>query len=178
MALIKSRQSVEPPTTPEADREGREFPKDLATACSPQVESEIVSDSIGSLLNRVAGSSVQEIDRLIAELQTLRRLLQSEGARVQREIAEYATLSQSAMRTTDLITENIAKLKSDADAATLGRYDDLQRQERCRATTGLRLDGAAVSLVQKDDGQRLDLQPDADVLRIEPGRIGATALRQ
>jgi hypothetical protein len=146
MALIKPRQSVEPPTSPE-----------VVTARSPQAESEVVADSIGSLLNRVAGSSVQEIDRLIAELQTLRKLLQNEGARVQREIAEYATLSQSAMQTTNLIAENIAKLKSDADATALSRYDDLQRQERCRATTGLRPDGAAVSLVQKDDGQCLGL---------------------
>jgi hypothetical protein len=54
---------------------------------------------------------VQEIDRLIAELQTLRKLLQNEGTRVQREIAEYANLSQSAMQTTNVIAENIAKLK-------------------------------------------------------------------
>jgi hypothetical protein len=92
----------------------------------------------------VAGSSVQEIDRLIAELQTLRRLLQTEGARVRGK-------SLSTLQTTDLITGNIAKLKSDADATTLGRYDELQRRERCRATTGLR--PSAVLLVQKDDGQ-------------------------
>jgi hypothetical protein len=157
MALIRPRQSVEPPTSPELDRESPELPRDLATARSPRAESEVVADGIGSLLNRVAGSSVQEIDQLIAELQTLRRLLQNEGARVQREIAEYASLSQSAMKTTNLIAENIAKLKSDADATALNRYNDLQRQERCRATTGLRPDGAAVSLVQKADEQCLEL---------------------
>jgi hypothetical protein len=169
MALIKPRQSVEPSTSPEVDRESRELPRDVATARSPQADSEIVACSIGSLLQRVAGSSVQEIDQLIAELQTFRNLLQSEGARVQREIAEYATLSQSAMQTTKLIGENIAKLKSDADATALSRYDDLQRQERCRATTGLRPDGAAVSLVQKDDGQGVELPSRAK--SSQPGQL-------
>jgi hypothetical protein len=61
------------------------------------------------------------------------------------------------MQTTNLIAENIVKLKSDADATALSRYDDLQRQERCRATTGLRPDGGAVSLVQTDHGQGVEL---------------------
>jgi hypothetical protein len=55
-----------------------------------------VANNISSLLQRVAGTSVQEIDRLIAELQNLRETLSTEGERVQREIAKYATLSQSA----------------------------------------------------------------------------------
>jgi hypothetical protein len=158
MALIKPRESVELPTSPEVEGESRELPRDVATTRSPQAESEVVADSIGSLLKRVAGSSVQEIDRLIAELQTLRKLLQNEGARVQREIAEYANLSRSAMQTTNVIAENIAKLKSDTDATTLGRYDDLQGQEPCRATTGLRPDGGPVSLVPQDgETQRVEL---------------------
>jgi hypothetical protein len=157
MAFIKPRESVELPTSPEVERERRESPRDVATVQSPQAESEVVADNIGALLKRVAGSSVQEIDRLIAELQTLRKLLQNEGARVQREIAEYANLSQSAMQTTNLIGESIAKLRNDTDAATLARYDDLQGQERCRATTGLRPDGGAVSLVPHDGGtQRME----------------------
>jgi hypothetical protein len=154
MALIKPRESVEAPTSPEVARESHESPEDKGTTRSPQAESEVVAESIGSLLNRVAGSSMQEIDLLIAELQTLRRLLQTEGARVQREIADYATLSQSAMQTTNVIAENIAKLKSAAGAATLSRYDDLHDQERCRATTGLRLDGGVVPLVLQDGETR------------------------
>ena len=40
----------------------------------------------------MAGTSVQEIDRLIAELQTLREMLSIEGARVQREIVAVRDL--------------------------------------------------------------------------------------
>ena len=91
----------------------REFVRrDVATLRrSPEAESEVVANNIGTLLQRVAGSSVQEIDRLIGELQTLRELLQSKGERLQREIAEYSQLSQSAIQSTKIIAESLAKSK-------------------------------------------------------------------
>jgi hypothetical protein len=81
------------------------------------MDSELVANNISTLLQRVAGSSVQEIDRLITELQTLRDMLQEEGARVQREITEYAHLSQSAMQSTKIIAESLGKWKGGADWA-------------------------------------------------------------
>ena len=78
---------------------------------SPEAESELVANNISTLLQRVAGTSVQEIDRLISELQTLRELLHEEGARVQREIAEYAQLSHSAMQSTKIIAESLSQWK-------------------------------------------------------------------
>jgi hypothetical protein len=66
-------------------------------------------------VQRVAGTSVQEIDGLIAELQTLRALLEEEAARVQRNLAEYAHLSQSAMQSTRIIAESLAQLKQVSD---------------------------------------------------------------
>jgi hypothetical protein len=71
-----------------------------------------VANNISSLLQRVAGTSAQEIDRLIAELQKLRETLSTEGERVGREIARYATLSQSAMQSTKIIGESIARWSS------------------------------------------------------------------
>jgi len=84
---------------------------------APESDSELVANNITTLLQRVAGTSVQEIDRLIAELQTLRELLHEEGARVQREIAEYAHLSQSAMQSTKIIAESLGKWKKTGDWA-------------------------------------------------------------
>jgi len=72
-----------------------------------------VAHNISTLLQRVAGTSVQEVDRLIAELQQLRELLHQEGARVQREITEYAHLSQSAMQSTKIIAESLSHWKGD-----------------------------------------------------------------
>jgi hypothetical protein len=58
------------------------------TGASPlqQENSELAATNVGSLVQRVSGTSVQEIEKLIAELQILRDMLQNEAARVQREI--------------------------------------------------------------------------------------------
>ena len=117
MTANKSREPAEldKPTESAVEGEIREFVRrDVATLRrSAEADSEVVAGSIGTLLQRVAGSSVQEIDRLIGELHTLRELLQAEGARVQREITEYAHLSQSAMQSTKIITESLSKWKSE-----------------------------------------------------------------
>jgi hypothetical protein len=71
--------------------------------------------NFNALIQRVAGTSVQEIDRLISELQTLREFLHNEGNRIQRDIANYAHLSQSAMKSTKVIAENMTLWKSAMD---------------------------------------------------------------
>jgi hypothetical protein len=83
----------------------------------PESDSELVANNITALLQRVTGSSVKDIDRLIAELQTLREILQEQGARVQRELAEYAHLSQSTMQSTKLIAESLAQWQRSPHAA-------------------------------------------------------------
>jgi len=167
MTLIQLQESVELPANPEP--EGKIHASAPEGPRSPQAESEVAADSIGSLINRVAGSSVQEIDRLVAELQTLRNLLHTEGARVQREITEYARLSQSAMQTTNVLAENIAKFKIGADATNQGGNNavllDSGNQDPCRATTGLRPDGGAVSLVLQD-GHAQRMEPTSRTKRL------------
>jgi hypothetical protein len=156
MAVVRSRESVEIPTATEVEGERRELSGDVATVRSPEAESEVVANSIGSLLQRVAGSSVQDIDQLIDELQAMRTSLESEGARVQRDIVEYAHLSQSAMQTTKAIAENLARRKVHTDAPKVSGDDEAPQpgpvtQGRCRAVTGLRPDGDAVFLVRQDE---------------------------
>ena len=123
MTLIKSRESAEIDKAVETEVEGeiREFVRrDVATLRRPpENDSEMVASNIGSLLQRVAGTSVQEIDKLISELQTLRDMLQNEGARVQREIVEYATLSQAALQSTKIIAESLTGWKKVPDAPSL-----------------------------------------------------------
>jgi hypothetical protein len=119
MTAIKSSKPVDLDQSREPGVEGeiREFVRRDATSLrrAPETDSELVAHNIGTLLQRVAGTSVQEIDRLITELQSLRELLQQEGARVQREITEYAHLSQSAMQSTKIIAESLAHWKGDGN---------------------------------------------------------------
>jgi hypothetical protein len=123
MTLFKSRDSSEIESAVETEVEGeiREFVRrDVATLRRhPENDSEMVASNINSLLQRVAGTSIQEIDKLIAELQTLRERLSTEAARVQREIVEYATLSQAAMQSTKIIAESISSWKKVPDAPSM-----------------------------------------------------------
>jgi hypothetical protein len=68
---------------------------------------------------RFAPHSVQEIDKLITNYTCLRDTLQSEAARVQREIVEYASLSPAAPQSTKIIAERLSQWKKVSDAPTL-----------------------------------------------------------
>lgn len=76
---------------------------------------EATVNSVNSLIQRVAGTSLSEIENLVTELEGLRDLLHNEGQRVQREIAGYAQLSQAAMKSTRLIADNVAQWKRATD---------------------------------------------------------------
>ena len=66
------------------------------------------AETINAVIERVAGASLSEIDRAIAELEEMRETLRSEGTRVQQEIAGYANLSQTAMASVKVIAESLA----------------------------------------------------------------------
>jgi len=76
---------------------------------------EATVNNVNSLIQRVAGSSLAEIEKLISELEGLRDLLHAEGQRVQREISGYAQLSQAAMKSTRMIADNVSQWKRAAD---------------------------------------------------------------
>ena len=82
-------------------------------ALEPNTEATV--NNVNSLIQRVAGTSLAEIENLIGELESLRDLLHAEGQRVQREISGYAQLSQAAMKSTRMITDNVAQWKRAAD---------------------------------------------------------------
>jgi len=55
-------------------------------------------------------ASVGEVDGILSELQTLRRKLQTDGDRIQRDIAEHAELSQQVIQLTRIISDSVNKL--------------------------------------------------------------------
>src|ERR1700692_1505241 len=83
------------------------------TALEPSTEATV--NNVNSLIQRVAGTSLAEIEKLISELESLRDLLHAEGQRVQREISGYAQLSQAAMKSTRMIADNVTQWKRAAD---------------------------------------------------------------
>jgi hypothetical protein len=81
---------------------------------------EATVNNVNSLIQRVAGTSLSEIENLISELDALRELLHAEGQRVQREISGYAQLSQAAMKSTRMIADNVQQWKRTADGLRNG----------------------------------------------------------
>jgi hypothetical protein len=69
-------------------------------------------ENVNSVIERVASASVAEIERVIAELAGVRDMLRSEGERVQREIAGYASLSQAAMTSMKIIGDSLGHWKA------------------------------------------------------------------
>ena len=99
IAYLRRPQVVSPETAPQATGDS----------------SEATVNSVNSLIQRVAGTSLAEIEKLISELESLRDLLHAEGQRVQREISGYAQLSQAAMKSTRMIADNVTQWKRAAD---------------------------------------------------------------
>ena len=74
---------------------------------------------LSSLMQRAYGEpSLQQIDDIVAELRRRREHLLSESARMQREIAEYAKLSQRTAQSTKIGTQHLLGLKKVPDAPT------------------------------------------------------------
>ena len=119
MALREMRPAEHDQAVEELDREMREFVRHEVVTNSgqqPGNESDLVASNINSLLQRVSATLLQEIDSLITELESSRDMLQNEAARVQREIVQYSTLSQTALQSTKIITESLTQLKKVPDA--------------------------------------------------------------
>jgi hypothetical protein len=68
-------------------------------------------NSVCSLVQRVAGISLGEIDDVIVELQQLRVFLVSEGERLQRELADYGKLTMATLRSSRIITDSLPNCK-------------------------------------------------------------------
>ena len=107
------------PTETEVEGEIRELVRrDVVTDLmrQPENENEMAASSINSMLQRATATSTQEIDTLITEMETLRETLHSEATRVQREVFQYATLTQEALQSSKIIADSLTQLKKAPDA--------------------------------------------------------------
>jgi hypothetical protein len=69
------------------------------------------AENLNSLVRRIAGASMDEIDVVIRDLEDVRAMLRNEGERVGREITGYASLSHASMTVIKVIADNIRQLK-------------------------------------------------------------------
>jgi hypothetical protein len=75
-------------------------------------ESEERSVEFASMISQISFQSVQELDHLISGLQEMRQKLDDDGDRIQREIGQYASFSQSIVDLTKIVTEAMTDLNN------------------------------------------------------------------
>jgi hypothetical protein len=83
----------------------------------PENAAQVVTDAC-SLVQQVAGVSLDQLDDVIVDLRNLRDFLHREGVRVQREISGFLQLNQAAIGSTKFITDNIRQWKEGARGAS------------------------------------------------------------
>jgi hypothetical protein len=72
------------------------------------------ADHLNKLVSNVSGAAMEQIDRVILELQGIRDMLRNEGERVSREISGYASLNHAAITSMKVIADSLAQWKNGA----------------------------------------------------------------
>jgi hypothetical protein len=122
MSIVKQRGSAGMESSTEAELEGRIHElvrRDGNAVRRADSDGEVAARNLGDLLRRVSANSTSEIDNLISELQLLREKLLADGYRVERDLVDYAALSQSVVDMTKIITESMTQVKKLPTAPTL-----------------------------------------------------------
>jgi hypothetical protein len=77
-------------------------------------DDQMSAGDLAAMLRETSRVSIEEVDRLIVELQTLRRKLQTEGDRIERDIVQHAALSEQATKLTKIVFEGVKQLPARA----------------------------------------------------------------
>src|SRR5271166_386515 len=99
----------------EFEGEVREFVRrDISIRQRPRTPTggDTAAENMNSLIQRVSIASMEEIERVISELQAMRDSLRAEADRVQRDITNYAGMSQAAMSSMRVIGDSLRQLKA------------------------------------------------------------------
>jgi hypothetical protein len=81
--------------------------------------SEEAAHELASLVNRVSGDATREVDHLIGGLSHLRQKLDNEAGRIHHDIVEFASLSQSVMQLTNIVSDGMTHVGKVAEAPSI-----------------------------------------------------------
>jgi hypothetical protein len=100
------------PMTDVAEGDANLVPAD-ASSSSPTVAPDAApqpgSDNVSSLVHTLGAPSIDELEKIIGELQEARTYLKSESERIERETVGYTELSQTAMESVRIIAETVGE---------------------------------------------------------------------
>jgi hypothetical protein len=75
-------------------------------------ESEGQSVELASMISQISFRSIQEIDHLISGLQGIRQKLDDDGDRIQRQIGQYVSFSQSIVDLTKIVSDGMTAINA------------------------------------------------------------------
>ena len=78
--------------------------------------SEDAARELASLVNSVSGDATREVDHLIGGLSHVRQKLDDEAARIHHDIVEFASLSQSVVQLTNIVSDGMTHVAKVAEA--------------------------------------------------------------
>ena len=107
------RQLIEESTSISPTNEPGPANRDRANE-TPNIALTVPSD-VNTLLERMSGLSLAEMDKAIQELQKARNFLRNEKERLRLEIAEHLRLTKAAMGSAKAVSENIASFGTVAE---------------------------------------------------------------
>ena len=88
------------------------------TKARSEPAAELNNDTIGPLVEKVGAVSIAELEKSITELQAARSYLQSESERIQRELTQYAHLSDTALAFGKTILQSVSQWHNGARGVT------------------------------------------------------------
>ena len=88
--------------------------KKEGASANVSTESAERSTELTSAISQISLQSVQEIDHLIAGLQGIRQKLEDDGSRIQRQISDYTSFSQSVIDLTKIVSDATTAIKTSA----------------------------------------------------------------
>jgi hypothetical protein len=101
------------PMTDVAEGDANLVPADALPSSPPTVPPDVApeagSDNVSSLVQNLGAPSIDELEKIIGELQEARTYLKSESERIERETVGYTELSQTAMESVRIIAETVGE---------------------------------------------------------------------
>jgi hypothetical protein len=86
-------------------------PKDGSHTSQIDNNVQLATNNLDALMRRISLTSTREIDRLISELKVLRDKINTDGDRIERQLADYAEFNQSVIQLTNIISDGLTHLK-------------------------------------------------------------------
>ena len=116
MSILKARR-LPLSNKPELEGSIRELVRRESSAIRQAGDnSEQAARELASLVQRISGGSTREVDHLIKGLSNLRQKLDDEAMRIRSDIIEFASLSQSVMQLTKIVSDGVIQVAKVPDA--------------------------------------------------------------